>query len=179
MKPFISPYTQTARRLHWLIAMLVAIQFITALVMPEIGPDVQPGTLINLHFCLGLLILIVMAIRLLHRLGHPVPLEAAGTPSWENVLARTTHRLFYLLLLVGPFLGWASASAHRLPVSLFGIIPLPAIAAPRARWALQAGDVHALMMWTLLALVGLHIAAALYHHFIRHDSVLSRMLPGR
>ncbi|MBK4735859.1 cytochrome b [Noviherbaspirillum pedocola] len=174
-----SPYSNTARRLHWLIVALVVIQFITALTMPDIGPNVVPGTLINLHLSFGLLILIVMAIRFVHRLSHPVPLEAAGTPPWENTLAHLTHRLFYFILLVGPFLGWASASAHRLPVSLFGIIPLPALAAPRARWALQAGDVHAWMMWALLVMIGLHVAAALYHHFIRHDTILRRMLPGR
>lgn len=174
-----SPYTRTARRLHWLIVALVFIQFITAFTMPDIGPHVVPGKLINLHLSFGLLILIVMAIRFIHRLLHPVPLEAAGTPPWENTVARLTHRLFYFILLAGPFLGWASASAHRLPVSLFGILPLPALAAPRARWALQAGDVHAWMMWALLVLIGLHVAAALYHHFIRHDNVLLRMRPGR
>lgn len=69
------------------------------------------------------------------------------------------HRAFYFILLVGPFLGWASASAHRLAVSLFGINPLPAIAAPKARWALAAGDVHIYMMWTLAVLIALHAAA--------------------
>jgi cytochrome b561 len=87
------------------------------------------------------------------------------------------HRLFYLILLAGPLLGWASASAHRLTVSPFGLITLPPIAAPKARWALTAGDVHATVMWVLLALVGLHAAAALYHHVVRHDGTLRRMLP--
>jgi cytochrome b561 len=177
MRNTVSPYNPTARALHWLIVLLVVIQFITAFAMPDIGPHATPTTLIDLHFSFGLLILIVMAIRLLHRLAHPVPLEAAGTPAWENLAALAAHRLFYLILLVGPFLGWASASAHRLPVSLFGLLRLPDIAAPRARWALQAGDIHAWMMWVLLALAGLHAAAALYHHFVRRDGVLRRMLP--
>lgn len=89
-----------------------------------------------------------------------------------------THRLFYLILLVGPLLGWASASAHRLTVSLFGLVTLPSIAAPKASWALTAGDVHATAMWVLLALVSMH-AAALYHHAIRHDGTLRRMLPAK
>ena len=55
---------------------------------------------------------------------------------------------------------------------------LPALAAPRARWALAAGDIHALMMWILLGLVVLHAAAALYHHLVRKDAVLRRMLPA-
>jgi cytochrome b561 len=170
-------YSTTAKGLHWLIVLLVIIQFLTAVFMPDIGPHVVPGTLIDLHFSIGLLIVAVMGIRFIYRLSHPVLLEASDAPSWERWTARATHRIFYLILLLGPCLGWASASAHKLAVSLFGIIPLPAIAAPRARWALTAGDIHAYLMWVLLALVALHAAAALYHHFLRHDSVLRRMLP--
>jgi cytochrome b561 len=95
----------------------------------------------------------------------------------ERFLAKTIHRLFYLILLVSPILGWASASAHSLPVSLFGIVPLPAIAQPGASWAHSAGDSHGTAMWVLLWLVRLHAAAALYHHIVRHDGTLRRMLP--
>jgi cytochrome b561 len=175
----VQAYSPAAKGLHWLIVLLVLIQFLTAVSMPEIGPDVVPGTLITLHFSFGLLIVAVMGIRLAHRLLHPVPLEASDAPPWERWTARATHRIFYYILLLGPFLGWASASAHRLPVSAFGIIPLPSIAAPRARWALAAGDIHAYLMWVLLGLVALHAVAALYHHFVRHDGVLRRMLPTR
>jgi cytochrome b561 len=64
-------------------------------------------------------------------------------------------------------------------VNVFGLVSLPAIAAPQAGWALLAGDVHSLLLWVLLALIGLHAAAALYHHFFRHDYILQRMLPER
>ncbi|MFS2215012.1 cytochrome b [Telluria sp. Tellsp104] len=172
-------YTPTAKVLHWTIVLLVTIQFVTALAMPDIGPHTQPDTWISLHFSIGVLILAIMAARLVHRLMYPVPLEASQAPAWERFVALLTHRLFYLILLVGPLLGWASASAHRLTVSLFGLITLPSIAAPKARWALTAGDVHASTMWILLALIGLHAAAALYHHVVRHDSTLKRMLPAK
>lgn len=171
-------YSLTAKRLHWLIVLLVAIQFVTAWLLPHIGRDTQPGTVINLHFSFGILILVVMAVRFVHRLRHPVPLEAADAAPVERMLARTVHRLFYLILLVGPFLGWASASAHRLPVSLFGIVPLPALAPPGAEWGHEAGDIHGTVMWALLWLIGLHAAAALYHHLVRRDGTLRRMLPG-
>jgi cytochrome b561 len=171
-------YTPTAKALHWTIVLLVTIQFVTALAMPDIGPHTQPDNWISLHFSFGVLILAVMAVRLVHRLMYPVPLEASQAPAWERFAALLTHRLFYLILLVGPVLGWASASAHRLTVSVFGLVTLPAIAAPKARWALIAGDVHATAMWVLLALAGLHAAAALYHHVVRHDGTLKRMLPA-
>ena len=127
-------YTPTAKALHWTIVLLVTIQFVTALAMPDIGPHTQPDSWISLHFSFGVLILAVMAARLIHRLMYPVPLEASQAPAWERFAALFAHRLFYLILLVGPLLGWASASAHRLTVSLFGLVTLPAIAAPKARW---------------------------------------------
>jgi cytochrome b561 len=99
-------------------------------------------------------------------------------PTWESAVAEATHRLIYAILLIGPFLGWAAASAHAVPVRLLGAVELPALASRKAPWALLAGDVHGWAMWTLLALLGVHAAAALYHHVVRRDDVLRRMLPG-
>ncbi len=170
-------YDATAKALHWLVVALVLTQFVIAVLMPGIRRDAPAGTLVNLHFSFGVLILAVMAVRLAHRLLHPVPVVMAQSPAWERSAAYATHVAFYWILLIGPELGWASASAHGLPVSVFGLVTLPAIAAPKARWALTAGDVHTYLMWALLALIALHAAAALYHHFVRHDDVLRRMLP--
>lgn len=177
--PASQGYRPVAKCLHWLIAVLVLAQFVVAFLMPGIGRNTVPGTLINLHFSLGVLILVMMAIRFVYRQRYPVSLDVPGLHAWERWTAYATHLAFYFILLVGPFLGWASASAHKLPVSVFGIVPLPDIAAPKAGWALTAGDIHAYMMWVLLALIALHVVAALHHHFLRHDTVLRRMLPAR
>ncbi|HEV8501108.1 MAG TPA: cytochrome b [Casimicrobiaceae bacterium] len=172
-------YDATAKTLHWLMALLVLAQFVVAWLMPGIGRNTPPSALINLHFSLGVTILALIAVRFAYRISHPVPLAMPGSPPWEPQLARASHIAFYVLLLVGPPLGWASASAHGLSVTVFGIFTLPDIAAPKARWALTAGDVHAYAMWCLLALIGLHVAAALWHRLVRHDGVLQRMLPRR
>jgi cytochrome b561 len=171
-------YSSTAKLMHWLIVLLVLAQFVVSILMPGIGPNTVPGSLIDLHFSFGVLILILMAIRFIHRQRYAVPLDMADSPAWERRTAHATHLAFYFILLVGPFLGWASASAHKLPVNVFGIVSLPDIATPKARWALTAGDVHTYMMWTLLAIIALHAAATLYHHFFRHDGVLQRMFPA-
>ena len=171
-------YGSTAKWLHWLIVILVMVQFGIAILMPDVGPHTVAGRLINLHFSFGVLILVLMAVRFGNRLLHPVPLDMPSSPAWERRAAYMTQLAFYFILLVGPFLGWASASAHKLSVDVFGFITLPAIAAPRAHWALTAGDIHAYMMWTLAALIALHVAAALYHHYLLHDGVLRRMLPA-
>jgi cytochrome b561 len=177
-RPTSDPYSPVAKGLHWLIVLLLTVQFVTANMLPHIGRNTPLSTVISLHFSFGVLILIVMATRFVHRLMYPVALEAQDAPDLERFLARTIHRVFYLILLVGPLLGWASASAHKLPVSLFGIATLPAIAAPGAHWANTAGDIHGTAMWVLLWLVGLHAAAALFHHVVRRDGTLRRMLPA-
>ena len=82
-----------------------------------------------------------------------------------------------LLILVMLGLGWAAANSRGWPVTIFGI-PLPALAPNGSRWGHSAGDVHTFLVNILLALVGLHVAAALYHHFFLRDKVLKRMLPG-
>ena len=170
-------YDSVGVALHWTIAALVACQFITAVLLPDIRVDTPLDTTINLHFNLGLAILVGMTVRLAHRWGNPVRVAPGDASAWERHVAAAIQRLFYAILLVGPFLGWAAASAHGVPVRLLGVMPLPELASRKAAWALRAGDIHAWMMWILLALVALHAAAALFHHFGRHADVRRRMWP--
>ena len=89
------------------------------------------------------------------------------------------HWLLYGLLFVLPILGWINASYRGFPVSLFGLVELPKLLATRAPGFGWIGDVHGVLAnYAMLALVGLHVAAALYHYFVRRDGVLQRMLPG-
>jgi cytochrome b561 len=92
--------------------------------------------------------------------------------------ARATHWLLYILLFVLPILGWINASWRGMPIVMFSV-ELPQLVAKRAPGWGWTGDVHSLLAnYLLLALVGLHVLAAVYHYFIRHDGVLQRMLPG-
>jgi cytochrome b561 len=171
-------YGTVAKALHWSIFFLVAAQFVVAWSMPPIKRGVVPETLINLHLSLGVLILLVVIVRLLWRLGHPVPLASERGPAWLAAAARVTHVTFYVLLLVLPLLGWAAASARDWDVRPFDLTTLPRLLAPRNRAGFLAGDVHTFLSYTLLALVGMHVAAALYHYLVARDRVLQRMLPG-
>jgi cytochrome b561 len=171
-------YTGIAKWLHWLIVVLLIVQFTVAWTMPSIGRNTQPGTLINLHFSLGVTILALAVVRLAWRLTHGEPAPVAGLPPWQVKSARVVHWLLYLLLFVLPILGWINASWRGLPIVMFGR-ELPKLVAARAPGWAWTGDVHALLAtYALLALVGLHVAAALYHYFLRRDGVLQRMLPG-
>jgi cytochrome b561 len=170
-------YTGTAKVLHWLIVVLLIAQFIFAWTMPHIGRNTPVSTLISLHFTFGIIILAVALVRLAWRLTHGEPVPKDGLPPWQIQTARAVHWLLYLLLFVVPILGWMNASYRGMPIVMFGL-ELPKLlvkSAPGWGWT---GDVHVLLAeYGMLTLVGLHVAAALYHYFIRHDGVLQRMAP--
>lgn len=172
-------YTGTAKALHWVIVALLISQFVVAWTMPEIKRDTKPDTLINLHLSIGVLILFLAVVRLGWRATHAEPPPEDGLPPWQLQSARIVHWLLYLSLFVVPALGWINASWRGFPVIVFGLFELPKLIATRAPGFRWTGDVHGLLAnYLMLALVGLHVAAALYHYFIRRDGVLQRMLPG-
>lgn len=172
-------YGAPARSFHWLTVALLIIQFAVAWTMPEIHRGVTPDRLINLHLSFGTLILLVVLARLAWRATHPVPLVRDGVPAWQYLAAEATHLALYALLLVIPLLGWANASGRGWDIVLFGLLPLPPIMAVNSPIARAAGDIHVLFCYLLLGLVALHVAAGLFHHFVRHDDTLRRMLPRR
>jgi cytochrome b561 len=172
-------YTGTAKALHWLIVALLIAQFALAWTMPHIGRNTPITTLISLHFTVGVVILAVALVRLLRRLGHSEPEPEIGTPRWQIISARIVHWLLYCLLVVVPVLGWINASWRGMPVMLVGY-ELPKLVATRGPGWQWTGNVHVLLAnYAMLILAGLHVAAGLYHYFIRRDRVLQRMLPRR
>lgn len=174
-----SNYSGTAKTLHWLVVVLLIAQFAFAWTMPHIGRNTPVSTLIGLHFSFGVVILAVVVVRLAWRLLYGVPPQEPGVPAWQETLSGIVHWLLYALLLIIPILGWINADWRGMPVSLFGLFEMPKLIAPRAVGWQFTGDLHGLLSnYLLLALVGLHVVAALYHHFVRHDGVLKRMLPG-
>jgi cytochrome b561 len=172
-------YTPFLKLLHWLVVVLLVVQYAIAWNMPDIGPKTVPNTIINLHFSVGALILGVLVIRLAWRLTHPEPMPVAGLPPWQVISARAVHYLLYILLFAIPILGWVNASFRGFELSFFGVITLPQIVPTRSSGFSWTGDVHIIAAYyVLLPLIGLHILAALYHWLIRKDGVLERMLPG-
>lgn len=169
-------YGATAKWLHWLIVVLLVAQFVVAWTMPHMRRNTQPGTLINLHFSIGMVILLVAMVRLAWRLVRGEPEPAADLPSWQVQTARIVHWALYALLFVVPILGLINASWRGFPVIMFGL-EFPRLIEPRAAGWAWTGDVHGLLAnYMMLALVGLHVTAGLYHYLIRRDGVLQRML---
>jgi cytochrome b561 len=170
-------YDPIARALHWLVFGLVGLQVLVGWTMPDVRRNTPQEGLVDWHLSIGAVLMLVVVIRLLWRLIRPVPLMTGLAP-WERKLAKLTHALLYVLLLVIPVLGWAAANYFGFTVTLFGALELPVIADNTMEWAHEAGDVHQALINVLIFLVGLHVLAALWHYFVRQDGVLQRMLPG-
>jgi cytochrome b561 len=172
-------FSTPAKLFHWITVLLLFIQYTIGWVMPDVHKDTQPFGLISLHLSIGSLIVLVVLIRLVWRLTHTVPPESTTLPPPLQTAARATHWLLYALLVAFPLMGWANASSRGWEVSLFGLIPLPPLSPTGSVLGHEMGDIHQVFAWVLLVAVGLHVSAALFHHFIIKDDTLRRMLPRR
>lgn len=171
-------YDAVTRFFHWEVLALLVAEFPVAWAMPHVHKDTLPDGLIAWHLFFGTLILTVVWLRILWRFTHPAP-DSVPMPGWQELAAKTIHRLLYIVLVVLPLMGWAHASSRGWEVKLFGFISLPALAPKGSDWGHALGDVHQAVAIGLLVLVGLHVAAVAYHQWILRDNLLQRMLPPR
>lgn len=167
-------YGPVAKIFHWLIFLLLAAQYAVGSIMPHIGRKTLDEGWVAWHLSIGAAILLVIVLRFAWRLFHPVAL-ADGLTGWELILSRFTHLALYALVFVMTLLGWAAANDRGWTVNLFGVIPLPALAAKGTPWAHEAGDIHDILVYVLLGFIVLHVLGALYHYFIKRDQVVQRM----
>ncbi len=168
-------YSGGAILLHWLIAALLLANVVIAFTMED------ARGLMPLHKSLGITVLLLTLVRIGWRLTHAVPPLPAALASWERIAARVTHAAFYLLLLVMPLLGWASASSGKWGTgALFGVIPWFDLPIGKSHDLHEAlGEAHELTAYLTLALIALHVVGALKHQLIDRNNMLARMLPGR
>ena len=173
----IQSWTAPAKLFHWLMAVLIFVQI--GLGLTAVSWHISP-TKVNLfvwHKSTGMLILALLALRLLWRLSHRAPQLPWEMPLWERAAAHLSHFLLYVLMIALPLTGWVISSASNVPFKIFWKIPLPAITAPDKAVSDLFATVHGWLV-TLLALVlAAHIGAALRHHYVKRDTVLTRMLP--
>lgn len=175
-------YSPTARRLHWITAAAVAVMIPLGLVMAYRGNvlDIWDGVtdaLYSTHKLTGFLLLWLSAGRLAYRLLHGAPADESTLEWWQRAGSHLVHWMIYGLLLVVPLLGWIGVSLFP-ALAVFNLFDLPALAAPDEAAAKRVLFVHGALAILLALLVCGHIAAALFHYFIRKDGVLRRMLPG-
>lgn len=170
-------WTGPAIALHWLIAVLVLGMAILGLFMTELPNNPTKVKVYALHKSIGLSVLALVGARLLWRLFHRPPAPVPGMPRWQHVAAVGTHWAMYALLFAIPVSGWAYNSAANFPLQWFGLFNLPGLVAADLDAKPFWKAVHWWSFCALAALVAVHAAAALKHHYLDRDATLERMLP--
>ncbi len=171
-------YTGVARSLHWVTAAMVLTIIPVGLIMANIEQSPLKDTLYHVHRSLGIILIPVVFYRLYYRGTHrPRPLPA-DIPELQRFVANSVHHLLYLLLVVQPIIGWVATSAYRAPILFFGTFEVPPIWPENRALSEQLFTVHRIIGIVMAALLVAHIGGAIYHHFIRRDRVLLRMVTG-
>ena len=170
-------YSAPAKLAHWLIALLIVTTYGVAWTMVDM--KLSPGKLklFNYHKWIGVTVFALAVLRLAWRLYRRPPPLPASMRAWEMRSAGIAHRLLYLLLFAIPLSGWLMSSAKGFQTVYLGKLPIPDLLGKNAALGAALTEVHEALTWLLLALLVLHVAAALKHHFIDRDDVLRRMLP--
>ncbi len=167
-----------AKAFHWVIALLVIAMIGFGLYLEEMPRGPEKAELLALHKSTGILILSLMSARLIWRLFNPVPVLPPALKGWEKAVAAGTHWLLYAVVFLMPLSGYVMTAAANVPFRFFQTFTVPLLIAPSRELFGTAHDVHEFTSRVLIALLVLHIGAALRHHFLLKDDIVRRMLPG-
>ena len=168
-------YSTPAIVLHWLAALLIFVAFPLGVYMHEL--PLSPGKLklYSYHKWIGITLLMLVALRVTWRLTHTPPPLPADMAAWQRRASQAVHGLLYLLMIAIPLSGWLMSSAKGFQTVWFGVLPLPDLVEKNRELGDFLAGVHQALNFTLLALVIMHVGAALQHHFIERRPFLQRM----
>ncbi|MGE5027740.1 MAG: cytochrome b [Betaproteobacteria bacterium] len=170
-------YTGMAIALHWMIAFLILAAFPIGLTVSDMALSPLKLKLLSYHKWLGVTIFLLAVMRLTWRATHTPPALPVTVPAWQQRAAHALHGLLYLLLFAIPLSGWLMSSAKGFQTVYLGVLPLPDLVGKDKALGDLLREVHESLNMGLLALLAMHVAAALKHHFIDRDVVLAQMLP--
>jgi cytochrome b561/polyisoprenoid-binding protein YceI len=176
-------YTPMAKGLHWLVALLIFIQFPLGWIMDSFS-GIQKFQAYNWHKSIGITVLSFMVLRLLWRLLNPPPALPSSMRKLERIAAHLGHLALYAVIFLITFAGWAMISVSDKPSVLFQYTRFPLVpwlsdlpAAQKKDYLDFFKEAHELLGYVLLTLLAVHIAAAARHAFLLKDGVSSRMIP--
>lgn len=170
-------YGTLSMALHWIIVLLF-VAIYASIELRELFPKgSDPREAMKAwHFMLGLSLLVLIGPRLWFMFQGRFPAIQPEPPRWQKLLGRTMHLTLYALMIVMPLSGWLLLSAEAKPIPFFGL-QLPALIGESKSFAELIEGFHETVGTLGYFLIGLHSAAALYHHYMLRDNTLRRMLP--
>jgi len=171
------PFPLISRILHWTMAVLVLAMLFIGIAMVASLADYH--RLVAIHRPLGILILVLVAIRLMNRLINPPPPLPSGMPLLLKLAAHGSHIALYALMFALPLVGWGMLSAGGYPIVLAGSLHLPAILPHNNGLYAVLRPLHTVLAFLLFAIFLAHLGAALMHALIFKDGVFASMTSGK
>jgi cytochrome b561 len=174
-----SSWGTLSRAFHWILGFAIIGMLAYGWWMNHFPARADRFFYRSIHADVGYLVLLLTAIRLAWRGVNPTPALPDDTTRWQRIAARVSHGALYAVTILVAMLGWAHSGARSPDYSdWFGLFHVPQITSPDKAAATAYEDRHIFFAYVLLALIVLHLAAALWHHFIRRDRVAARMVDG-
>ncbi|WP_439816358.1 cytochrome b [Zavarzinia sp. CC-PAN008] len=162
-----------SRILHWLMAaMILGMLFVGVAMVTSLS---DYGRLVALHKPMGIILLVLVAVRLVNRLFNPPPPLPEAMPGWQKALAHGTHLALYALMIALPLVGWGMLSAGGYPVALGGGVVLPRILPHDDALYAQLRMLHTALAYGLFGVFLAHMGAALVHALVFRDGVFGSM----
>jgi len=163
--------------LHWLMFLLMVAVYATIELRGLFPKGSDPREAMKaLHFMLGLSVLLLVILRIYAKVTSATPIITPGLSPLQDYAAKLGHLALYGLMVVMPVLGWLMLSAAAKPIPFFGLA-LPPLIAENKELAKSLKEIHETIGVIGYYLIGIHVLAVLYHHHIRKDNTMARMLP--
>lgn len=174
---YSATYTKTAKFLHWLLAIAIISLFAFGFYVSNLPFSPLKLKMLSYHKWAGVTFFMLALIRLSWRIMNRPPSLPLHMGQIERQIAHGGHAMLYLLMLAIPLSGWLMSSAKGFQTVLFGVLPIPDLLEKDRELGQMLLTVHLALNLLLAAIVVGHVLAALKHHFIDKDTVLTRMLP--
>ena len=170
-----------SRAFHWVSGVLILGLFAYGLWMTKFPAREDTAYHVAIHASIGISVLALMIARVFWRAVNPTPMPPKGAARWEITASKIGHLGLYVLVFGTLIAGWLLAGSGRAPLdySLFGIIPMPNMLGTGSPYHKFLEESHELLGYAMIALVAIHIAAAVWHERVRRDGVMDRMTSGR
>jgi cytochrome b561 len=172
-QPLSQAYDATAKWLHWLVATAIILLLLGGTLFHFMPLEEKVARAASGHAGLGTLVFLIMLFRLYWRYRHPVAVPVM--PEWQSRLSKLVHWLLYTCVLLQPIFGVLMAMSSPYDVIAFNLFNYSAF--PDETWHRVFHICHRVNGTTLALALFMHVSAVIYHQFVLHDSLLSRMLP--
>jgi cytochrome b561 len=171
-------YGSLSKFLHWAIVLLIVGQWLLAETAEDAGKGTpERASLMGWHMSFGMLVLLLALVRIAWKIVNQGQPAALGQVAWQRNAAAAGHGLLYLLILLQPLSGWLVVSSGGGAPGFFGWFDFPALGAENHDFHERMETVHKTLFNALVVVAAVHVAAALYHHWVLKDATLRRMLP--